>query len=133
MKAITRRARNTFTQRVEIRGHELTVDEPREEGGDDEGPTPQELLAASLASCVAITLEMYAKRKGWDIGPLEVECEYDAAERGAPTEFNLVLRLTRSCTDDQVERLKVIAGKCPVHRALQGEVTFNERVEQTLD
>lgn len=130
MKAITRRAGNTFTQRVVIRGHQLTVDEPREHGGDDGGPTPQELLAASLATCVAITLEMYARRKGWDIEPLEVECEYETAERGSATEFNLVLRLPRSCTDDQVERLKVIAGKCPVHRALGGDVTFNERVEQ---
>lgn len=133
MKAITRRAGNTFTQRVEIRSHHLTVDEPRGQGGDDEGPTPQELLAASLASCVAITLEMYARRKGWDIEPLEVECEYETAERGAPTEFNLVLRLPQSCTDDQVERLKAIAAKCPVHRALEGAVTFNERVEQAGD
>ena len=132
MKATARRIGNAFTHRLEIRGHELTVDEPNEQGGDDEGPTPQELLAGSLASCVAITVEMYARRKGWDIGPVEVECEYAMAERGAPTHFNLVLRLAGTCSEEQLERLKVIAGKCPVHRTLEGGVTFDERAERTL-
>jgi putative redox protein len=130
MKAIARRSGGSFTHRVEIRGHTLTVDEPRDRGGDDEGPTPQELLAASLASCTAITLEMYARRKEWDIGPVEVECEYTTPEGGAATRFSLVVRLDQSCDQEQAERLKVIAAKCPVHRALQGQVTFEERVER---
>jgi putative redox protein len=79
MKAIARLEGKPFTHRIEIGGHVLTVDEPEEKGGRDQGPTPQELLAASLASCVAITIEMYAQRKGWDLGAIEVECEYDAA------------------------------------------------------
>jgi putative redox protein len=130
MKAIARRSADTFTHEIEIRGHELTIDEPPEEGGDDQGPTPQELLAAALASCTAITVEMYAERKGWDIGPVEVECEYATPERGMPTQFNLTLRVRRDCSDDQLERLKTIAAKCPVHRTLQGEVTFVERVKR---
>src|SRR5205085_1636374 len=84
-KAIARRsARTAFTHRVDIRSHQVTADEPTEHGGDDEGPSPQELLAASLASCTAITMEMYSKRKGWDIGPVEVECEHTPAERARP-------------------------------------------------
>jgi putative redox protein len=130
MKATARRSGDTFTHQIQIRRHELTVDEPEEEGGHDDGPTPQELLAASLASCTAITLEMYARRKGWDIGRVEVECEYAGPERGAPTRFELVLHLPRDCSEEQVEKLKVIAAKCPVHRTLQGEVTFSERVER---
>jgi putative redox protein len=131
MKATAHRsARTAFTHRVDIRQHTLTADEPTEHGGDDDGPSPQELLAASLASCTAITMEMYAKRKGWDIGPVEVEVEYSPAERGCPTNFKLVLRLPADCTPEQVERLRVIAAKCPVHRTLDGEVIFNERVEQ---
>jgi putative redox protein len=74
---------------------------------------------------------MYAQRKGWDIGPVEVECEYATPERGAPTQFNLVLRLHGDCSDEQVERLKTIAAKCPVHRTLQGGVAFEERIERT--
>ena len=98
------------------------ADEPTEHGGDDDGPSPQELLAASLASCTAVTMEMYAKRKGWDIGTVEVQCEYMPAERGCPTNFKLVLRLPSDCTEEQIERLRVIAAKCPVHRTLDGEV-----------
>ena len=84
----------------------------------------------SLASCTAITLEMYAARKGWDIGPVEVDAEYTPAERGCPTKFQLVLRLADDLPEDQVERLRVIAAKCPVHRALDGEVMFQERIER---
>ena len=124
-----RTSRTSFTHRVDIRQHELTIDEPGEQGGDDQGPSPQELLAASLASCTAITIEMYANRKGWDIGPIEVECSYVPAERGGPTSFELVLRLPVGFTDEQIERLRAIAARCPVHRTLAGEVTFDERVE----
>jgi putative redox protein len=130
MKATARRAApTTFSHRIDIRQHQLTADEPTEHGGEDDGPSPQELLAASLASCTAITMEMYAKHKGWDIGPVEVQCQYIPAERGCPTKFRLDLRLPNGCSEEQVERLRVIAAKCPVHRTLDGEVMFDERVE----
>ncbi|HUA46710.1 MAG TPA: OsmC family protein [Solirubrobacteraceae bacterium] len=129
MKASARRSNGTFTHRIEVRGHQLTVDEPAEHGGDDEGPSPQELLAASVASCTAVTMRMYANRKGWDIGQVEVECEYETPERGSATHFHLVLRLPDSCTQEQVDALRRIAGKCPVHRALEQASTFEERVE----
>jgi putative redox protein len=129
MKATAHRnSAGTFVHRVDIRNHELTVDEPDERGGDDDGPSPQELLAASLASCTAITMEMYAKRKGWDIGIVEVAVEYAPAERGCPTKFKLDLRLPAGATEEQRERLQVIAAKCPVHRTLEGEVMFEDRV-----
>jgi putative redox protein len=130
MKATARLQAKPFTHRIEIGDHVLTVDEPDDQGGRNEGPTPQELLAASLASCVAITIEMYAQRKGWELDAVEVECEYETADRGAATQFNLVLRLPSGCSDEQVERLRAIAAKCPIHRTLEGEVTFLERVER---
>ena len=119
-----------FRHVVKVRQHRLNSDEPEDAGGDDAAPSPQELLAASLASCTAVTIEMYADRKGWDLGPVEVECEYVPAERGCPTRFSLTLRLPSDLTDEQVQRLKVIATKCPVHRTLDGEVMFDERVER---
>ena len=130
MKATARRSGTSFKHTVQVRDHQVMVDEPQDSGGDDAGPDPQELLAASLASCTAITMEMYAGRKGWDIGHVEVDVEYTPAERGCPTKFDLVLRLPADLPEDQVERLKVIAAKCPVHRALDGEVMFHERVER---
>lgn len=128
MKAIARRT-GTFTHEIDVRRHTLRADEPIEAGGEDDAPSPQELLAASLASCTAITMEMYAKRKGWDIGKIAVEAEYAPAERGAPTRFRLTLRLPANLTEEQLERLSVIAAKCPVHRTLDGEVMFDERIE----
>lgn len=129
MRATARRtANNQFVHQVDVRHHQLVVDEPVERGGDDEGPSPQELLAASLASCTAITIEMYAQRKGWDLGPIEVQCEYSPAERGCPTKFRLEFRVPSTCTEEQIERLRIIAAKCPVHRTLDGEVLFEDHI-----
>ena len=130
MKKATATRQSGYRHTVRIRQHELICDEPAEKGGTDEGPSPQELLAASLSTCVAITIEMYAERKGWDVGATEVECSFAPSERGAPTRFEIVLRLPDHLTDEQADRLKVIAAKCPVHRTLEGEVMFDERVER---
>ncbi|HEY4897684.1 MAG TPA: OsmC family protein [Solirubrobacteraceae bacterium] len=130
MQATARREGGTFKHTVQVRDHQMIVDEPLSSGGDDAGPDPRELLAVSLASCTAITMEMYAARKGWDIGHVEVGVEYSPAERGRPTKFDLVVRLPDDLPEDQVERLRVIAAKCPVHRALDGEVMFQERIER---
>jgi putative redox protein len=130
MKASARRDGESFRHTVRVRDHQLTVDEPLIKGGQDTGPDPQELLAVSLASCTAITMEMYAERKGWDIGRVEVEVEYSPADRGCPTKFELIMRLPEDVPEEQVERLRAIAAKCPVHRALDGEVMFSERIQR---
>jgi putative redox protein len=129
MKATATRS-GSLRQAIRIRDHQLIIDEPTDKGGEDTGPSPQEMLAASLAACTAITMEMYAKRKGWDVGEVEVSCDYTPAERGCPTRFNIVTRFPDSLTEEQVERLRIIAAKCPVHRTLEGEVMFDERVER---
>jgi putative redox protein len=128
MRAVARQ-REKLTHDVKAGDHTFTVDEPVESGGQDEGPSPQELLAASLASCTAITMEMYAQRKGWDTSGLAVDVQYTPAERGCPTKFELVLKMPPHLDEAQIERLQVIAAKCPVHRTLEGEVMFEERVE----
>jgi putative redox protein len=130
MKATARRDGTGLRHTVQVRDHQLIVDELVSKGGDDAGPDPLELLAVSLASCTAITIEMYAARKGWEIGHVEVDVEYSPAERGCPTKFQLVMRFPDGLPEDQVERLRVIAAKCPVHRALDGEVMFQERIER---
>ena len=76
MVEVTARRREGFTHDVEIDGEErLVIDEPEESGGANEGPSPTRTLAAALAACTAITVEMYADRKGWDLGAVEVEVE----------------------------------------------------------
>jgi putative redox protein len=123
------RQRTKFTHDVKVRKHALTADEPEDQGGEDLGPSPQELLAASLASCTAITMEMYARRKGWNVDGMQVDVDYTPAERGCVTRFELVMKMPAHLSEDQVAKLKVIAAKCPVHRTLEGEVAFDERVE----
>ena len=130
MKATVRRDGTTLRHAVQVRDHQLTIDETLDQGGEDTGPDPQELLAVSLASCTAITIEMYAARKGWDVGHVEVAVEFTPAERGCPTKFELIIRLPDDLPEEQAERLRVIAAKCPVHRTLDGEVMFQERVER---
>src|ERR671910_2131536 len=129
MRATARRENGTLRHEVEMRGHTLVADEPKDEGGEDSGPSPQELLAASLASCTAITVEMYANRKGWDIGDVAVDVDYEPAQRGSPTRFAMIVRLSKELPEDQRQRLMQIAAKCPVHRTLEGEVKFEERLE----
>jgi putative redox protein len=130
MKAKAERvAGDGLKHRVSVRSHELTVDEPEDNGGTDEGPNPQEMLAVSLASCTAITIEMYAMRKGWDIGDVGVDVDYEPAQRGSPTKFKMVLHMPKELPEEQRERLMQIAAKCPVHRTLEGEVMFEEAVE----
>ena len=130
IQAVARR-HSGYRHDVEVEGHSVIVDEPEDAGGTDEGPSPTRLLAASLAACTAITMEMYADRKGWDLGQLAVEVDMEQVEPSLPRSFTVTLRLPRDLSEDQVDRLKVIAGKCPVHRALSNEteVSIEDRVE----
>src|SRR5918994_2315582 len=129
MRAPARGENGTLRHEVEMRDHTLFADEPKDEGGEDAGPSPQELLAASLASCTAITMEMYAKRKGWDVGDVAVHVDYEPAQRGSPTRFRMRVDLPKEVPEEQRERLMQIGAKCPVHRVLEGEVMFEETVE----
>jgi len=131
MRAIARRENGSFKHDIDIgeQHHHVTADEPEKNGGTDEGPSPQELLAASLASCTAITIEMYAKRKGWEIGDVAVDVGYEPAQRGSPTKFEMKVQFPKELPEEQRERLMQIAAKCPVHRTLEGEVMFEESVE----
>ena len=72
---------------------------------------------------------MYARRKGWDVGELEVDVNYEPAQRGSPTRFSMEVRLPKELPEEQQQRLLQIAAKCPVHRTLEGEVMFEERVK----
>ena len=129
MRAVARRSDGTLRHEIEIGRHRVLADEPASGGGEDAGPSPQELLAASLASCTAVTIEMYAKRKGWDIGDVTVDVDYEPSQRGSPTRFAMTVRLPKELPEEQSQRLMQIAAKCPVHRTLDGEVMFEEKLE----
>jgi putative redox protein len=130
VKVVARR-HDGFAHDVEIEGgHTVRIDEPTAAGGTDTGPSPTRLVAAGLASCTAITIEMYAERKGWDVGKVEVDVDV-TYEGLAPLSFAVALRLPAELSDDQRARLLVVARKCPVHKILVGEtpVVVSDRVE----
>jgi putative redox protein len=137
MKVIARRKESGanrilgYAHDVEIEGgHTIRVDEPLTAGGTDTGAPPTRLLAAGLAGCVAVTIEMYAGRKGWDVGAVEVEVEVEHRDY-LPLSYAVTLRLPAELSDEQRERLLAIAGRCPVHRVLASEtpVVVSDRVE----
>jgi putative redox protein len=125
VKVVARR-REGYVHDVEIEdgAHTLVVDEPVVAGGTDAGPAPTRLVAAGLASCIAITMEMYAKRKGWEIGAVEVDVEV-AYEDFTPTSFTATIRLPAGLSDEQQQRLPVIARRCPVHKVIAAETTVS--------
>jgi putative redox protein len=129
MKSAVARRRKGYEHEVEIREHRLIADEPEDEGGTDTGPTPTELLAASLATCTAITMEMYADRKQWDLGQVEVAVDYEAGTHDAPPRFAVKISVPASLEDDQLDRLLIIAHKCPVHRTLLAQ---NVEIDDSL-
>jgi putative redox protein len=127
--AIARR-REGYVHDVEVAGHKLVMDEPADKGGTDAGPAPTRCVAAALAACTAITVEMYAGRKEWELGDVEVEVEMLGSE-GGERSFDVLLRIPTSLDAEQQQRLLQIAGRCPVHRMLdhETEVEVEDRIE----
>jgi putative redox protein len=131
VKAIARRLEG-YTHEVEVDGHAVVTDEPAEAGGGDEGPSPTRLLTASLAACTATTVEMYANRKGWELGAVEVDVEFHPAPRGDTSRFEVDVTIPMPMSDEQLERIRAIAGKCPVHRVLTQDVEIEDRVSSSV-
>ncbi len=118
-----------YTHEMVADGHELTADEPESVGGADKGPSPIGLLTAALASCTAITVEMYAERKGWELGEFKVCVDQHRHDDGA-RHFEVKLHLPGGLSEERSLKLKQIASKCPVHKALHGEsrVSIGDKV-----
>ena len=129
-----------FTTDIMVRHHGLTADEPEEIGGNDFGPSPYELLSASLGACTAMTLQMYARRKKWDLREVVVHLEHykDYAEdlkncqeaESKIDHFDRILELEGSLDAKQKQRLVEIANKCPVHRTLHGDIRVNTKIRK---
>jgi putative redox protein len=124
---VSARRRDGYAHTVTFENHTLTIDEPPAKGGADTGPRPTAVLAMSLAACTAITVEMYANRKGWDVGALEVEVDYELDPKGT-SRFDVAVKVPTELPDEQIERLAAIACKCPVHRVLTGDVAITDRL-----
>jgi uncharacterized OsmC-like protein len=129
-----------FTTKVQGVTHESYADEPIADGGEDEGYSPYELLLASLGSCTAMTLQLYARRKQWPLESVKVRLEFDRVHEKDSEDSELPMRridriqrdfwLEGPLSPDQHQRLLEIAGRCPVHRTITGDLRIFDRLAQ---
>jgi putative redox protein len=115
--------------RGEVRAgrHRLTTDEGPDLGGDDEGPSPYQLLLTALVQCTAATLRMYANRKGWVLGEVRVRAQLLRTGDGASKVERIVrtIAVTGDLSDEQKDRLAEIASRTPVTRTLRAGVSID--------
>jgi putative redox protein len=127
---VSARRRKGYAHSLTAGNHTLIADEPPEKDGADTGPEPTQLLALSLAACTAITIEMYANRKEWNVGDVAVDVDYEVDRKKGTARFDVVVEIPGDVSEDQAGELKVIAGRCPVHRVLVGDVEINDEVRR---
>jgi putative redox protein len=108
-----------YAQQIRAGHHQLTADEPQHSGGTDTGPTPYGLVLSGLGACTAITLRMYAERKGWELGTIHVDLRMFKDAAGAERIERTVRLGASSLTAEQRTRLAEIAEKTPVTRTLK--------------
>jgi putative redox protein len=119
---VTERPGGKYTLDVDNGRHKLYADEPLSFGSADLGPSPFEYLCASLGSCTAITLRMYAGRKKWNVENISVTVTHSlrkTTDGQTQNVFNRVLNVAGELDDAARGRLVEIANKCPVHKMLE--------------
>ena len=109
-----------FQTALHLRGQRIIADEPVEVGGLASGPTPYELLSGSLAACTAMTMRLYAERKGWELPPFRVEVVHASPLTASGRDrFMRRIQIGGPIDEDRKTRLLEIANRCPVHRTLE--------------
>lgn len=124
--------------RTEVRasGHTLVVDEPASVGGTDAGPTPYDLLLGALGACTAMTVRMYANRKGWPLDGVVVrlrnarthaaDCADCETQRVGLRRLERTIELRGPLDAEQRQRLLAIAERCPVKQTLESGIAIAE-------
>ncbi len=125
--AVATIGRNMYRTELRARKHIVIADEPPDAGGTDLGPRPGDFLRMSLASCTAITLRMYANRKGFDIEQIEVEVS--TSEEPGKTLYRTVIEIKGVLTEEQKVRMMQIAKLCPVHKVLMNPIEIQTSLE----
>ena len=116
-----------YAQKITAGGHEIAADEPVRRGGTNTGPSPFELLLASLGACTAITFRMYAERKQWNLGSVQVKLRL--LKDGEAQRIERTIHVGGALDAEQQARLLEIADKTPVTKALAPGIS----IQTTLD
>ena len=137
-EVVARIERSGFRAELDVGGYGLVADEPAAAGGGGLGPTPYGLLSAALGACTAMTLRLYAQRKGWPLDAATVrvtharlhaeDCVGCDTKGGLVDRFERVLALEGALDAEQCRRLLELADLCPVHRTLKHEVRIDTRL-----
>ena len=120
--------KDMFTTQMKAGNHYFTADEPESVGGNNFGPTPYDLLSSGLAACTVMTIQMYARRKEWNVENVQCHVNYDKQfpvngnlEAVEIDTFTREIKLTGDLDEKQLKRILQIADKCPVHKTLHSE------------
>lgn len=134
--AVVLHGKGSFRTEVEAGPHRWVLDEPVDAGGTGEGPNPYDMLAAALGSCTAMTLNYYAKREKIPLEAVDVTVTHDRehakdcadcmTQAGFLHRFKVEIRLHGTLSDEQRQRLLVIAGRCPVAKTLSNEIRIED-------
>lgn len=127
MEITTRRGEGKLQQVIEIGPHRLLTDAPVEAGGEASGPAPHDLLAAALAACTTLTVNLYARRKGWQLDEVKVSVTH--GQEGGVYRFQRRIRYLGALGADEKARLTEIANACPVHKTLSGRIEIGTEAE----
>jgi putative redox protein len=113
--------------------HRWIIDEPVDKGGGNTGHDPYGALLASLGSCTAITLKMYAARKGWDLQSVTVDTALvsETITDKKTTAFLRSITVTGTLDDAQLQRLQQIAKACPISKILEGSISIETEIKRS--
>ena len=128
-RATARIGRDRYSTRIEAPGHPLVADEPESNGGSNSGPNPYDLLLSALGACTAITLRMYAQRKGWNLTAVDVEAQL--FREGSESHIDRSISLHGDLDEAQTARLLEVSERTPVTLALKGGVEIRTRLDQS--
>jgi putative redox protein len=127
MEVTTHRGQGPLQQVIEIGPHRLLTDVAPEFGGEGSGPEPHDLLAAALAACTTLTVNLYAKRKGYALDEVQVSIKH--GQEGAAYGLHRSIRYVGALSAEEKQRLTEVANKCPVHKTLSGQIQITTEAE----
>lgn len=122
MEVTTHRGTGPLQQVIEIGPHRILTDVAPQFGGEASGPEPHDILAAALAACTTLTVNLYAKRKGYALDEVQVAIRH--GQEGAAYALHRTIHYIGALSDDDKARLTEVANKCPVHKTLSGQINI---------
>ena len=143
MHKVTLSNNSGYKTELSARGHSIISDEPLAANGTDTGMNPYELLLSAIGACKAITMRMYAERKGWPLEDVSIElvhekipaeeCESSESKTGKIDKISIRVDIKGELSEEQKARILEIGEKCPVQKTVLSEVKIvTERVESIL-